>query len=701
VSEGALWSYAAGGVLFLVLTVLLVVTRPGRAQGRLLAAAAAASTAWCALLAAQAGWGVPSLRMALLAEVGRTGFWLAFLLGVLRYSAEGEGRRSAELRLIGRVVVGLCAASAALVLAGPHLAGRLGLQGGGFWLLFGHLLLAVAGLALVEQLYRNTRAEHRWAIKYLCLGVGGLFAYDLYLYSDALLLKRLSPDLWGARGAVNAIIVPLIAVAVSRNPQWSTEIFVSRHIVFHSAAVLGAGVYLMLMAAAGYYIRAYGGSWGGLAQTAFLFAALLLLLALMSSGQIRSRGKVFLAKHFFKNKYDYREEWLRFAHTLSTSTQDRELRENIVRAVAEIVESPGGVMWVRGDDGHYRPAAWWRSAPPEAAVLTETAPLVEFLERRGWVVYLDELARDPGRYPGLELPGWLQRLGNPWIVVPLLHREELLGFTVLQRSSTKHHLNWEDTDLLKTVGREAASYIAVLKLSEALADARQFETFNRLSAYVVHDLKNLVGQLTLVVSNARKHGHNPEFMADAIETVEHATEKMNRLLAQLRKGRWETGAQRRVDLQEVLERVVRARAAAQPVPALDCEDAGLAVEAEPERLAAVVEHIVQNAQEATPEDGRVQVRLRREADWALVEVEDSGCGMDERFIAERLFRPFDTTKGNAGMGIGVYESREFLRALGGDIAVQSQPGRGTRFRFLLPLAGSRARLQEAEVEVAG
>ena len=174
------------------------------------------------------------------------------------------------------------------------------------------MLLAVAGLVLVEQIYRNTPLDQRWAIKFLCIGVGGLFVYDFYLYANGLLFKQLDGAIWSARGAVFAMVVPLIAVSASRNPQWSLQVFVSRHVVFHTAALLGAGVYLLAMAAAGYYIRAYGGSWGGIAQAVFLFGAMVLLALLIQSGQLRSRVRVFLGKHFFKNRYDYREEWLRF-----------------------------------------------------------------------------------------------------------------------------------------------------------------------------------------------------------------------------------------------------------------------------------------------------------------------------------------------------------------------------------------------------
>ena len=679
-------SYSAGGLMFLVLTVLLMTAWRGRLQGGLLLAAAAVSTVWCGALALHAARMLPASSALAVLEILRDGLWLAFLLRVLGYAKRDGGHEKTRLKGVWLVLGAFCVGAAIFAVASPHVPGSvLSTTQKAQAMFFAYVLLAVAGLALVEQLFRNTRSEHRWAIKFLCFGVGGAFAYDFFLYSYALLFTQMDSDLWMARGAINAVVVPLIAVSATRNPQWSVEIFVSRHVVFHSVAFLGAGLYLLLMAGAGFYIRLYGGTWGGAAEAVFLFGAVVLLLLLMFSAQLRARVKVFLGKHFYKNRYDYREEWLKFTRVLSTSNENSQLRENIIRAIADIVGSPGGALWVRQESGYFHAISRWEMTPPESAIESENSPLVRFMEGRGWVLFLDEYTSNPSAYDGLVLPDWLRELPQAWVVVPLMQRDELLGFVVTTRSRTKGRLNWEDNDLLKTAGRQAASYLALIEATRALTDARQFDAFNRLSSYVVHDLKNLVAQLSLVSVNARKHMHNPVFIADAVETVENVTNRMNRLLAQLRKGRMEETTSELVNLERVLEKVVAGRSTERPAPRFECLAHGMIVTADPDRLAAVLEHVVQNAQEATPPDGDVCVRLRSDEKWAMVEVQDTGCGMDARFISERLFRPFDTTKGNAGMGIGVYETREFARARGGDVDVHSHPDKGTIFRIRLPL----------------
>jgi putative PEP-CTERM system histidine kinase len=561
--------------------------------------------------------------------------------------------------------------------------------------------MAVTGLVIVEQLYRNTPPEQRRAIKYLCMAVGGMFAYDFYLYSDALLFQRVSASLWDARGFIHAMVVPVIGIAISRDLQWSLHkgsinLMLSRRAVFHTTALLGAGLYLLAMGAGGYYVRVYGGDWGVVAQAIFLFGAALVLAILLFSGQLRASLRVFISKHFFHYKYDYREEWLRFIRTLSSGEPETQLRERAIKAIAQIIESPGGILWMRRDDNCFEPVARWNMDVPVPVAEPADGPLVRFLEHQEWVINLDEHNQDTelkATVGAPALPDWLLSLPRAWLVVPLILHEHLLGFVILARpprAPVEWHFNWEDCDLLKTAGRQAASHLAQLEASRALNEARQFDAFNRLSAYVVHDIKNLVAQLSLVVSNGAKHRHNPHFVDDMMRTVEHSVDKMNRLLAHLRRDGSAPSASAPVALAPLLAEVVTAGGAGKPTVVLDCHTRDLTVSADRDRLAAVIGHVIQNARDATARDGRIFVRLRPIDGRAVIEVEDTGCGMDESFIRERLFRPFQTTKGNSGMGIGMFETREYVRSIGGDVEVMSLPGRGTTVRLSLPADGKAA-----------
>ena len=554
-------SYALAALAFAVLSILLAFSQRGKALGWLLVSAAGLTCAWAALLAYAALHAVPPLYPELL-EITRNGVWLVLLWKIFdsgaQHSVKPAGRTLPHIFFFGAglfcfvLLYSVAAHNRLLPMALDGLGGTI----------IGHIVLALLGLALVEQLYRNAAESQRWAIKHLCLGLGGLFAFDFYLYSDALLFKSIDSGIWNARGVVNVLVVPLIAVSAARNPQWSLDISVSRGAVFHTATLFGAGLYLLVMAAAGYYIRLFGGTWGGVLQVAFLFGALLLLFLLLFSGALRARLKVMLSKHFFSYKYDYREEWLRFTYTLSAGEPGVNLHERSIRAVAELVDSPAALLWVERVDGFHQVARW--NLPAILDNEPTQGSLCAFLDERQWVIDLQEYAAQPDVYGDLRLPPWLTEVPRAWLIVPLILHEHLMGFIVLAEARSPRDFNWEDSDLLKTAGRQVAVYIAQIQASEALVEARQFESFNRLSTYVVHDLKNIVAQMSLLLANAQKHKHNPEFQEDMLATIDNATQRMTRLLGQLRAGYQSAQQQESIDLRQLLERVVSEKANAVP-----------------------------------------------------------------------------------------------------------------------------------------
>ena len=545
------------------------------------------------------------------------------------------------------------------------------------------LAFSVLGLVLVEQLFRNLPEDSRWSAKPLCLGLGLGFGYDLYLYSEAVLLGHLDPDALSARGFVSLIAVPLLMSATAGRSDWMRRLQVSRSLAFHSATLVLVGGYLLLMAGIGYYVRYFGGEWGRALQLALLTGAGAWLTALVLSGSFRSRVKVFVGKNFFSYRYDYREEWLRFTRTLASNHVPQEVGALVVRGLANLVESPGGDLWTAASDGAgFRQAARWNLASV-SEIEPIGAPFGQFLKSKEWVIDLQEYRNSPRRYGDLILPSWLLSRGETWLVVPLAVGEELLGFVTLCRPRAPVDLNWEVRDLLKTAAQQAAGYLAQMRATEALLEARKFDAFNRMSAFVVHDLKNIVTQLSLMMKNAQRLHANPEFQQDMLLTVESSLEKMRRLMLQLREGATPPGSTHGVDLLAVLTRLGKTA---------DGRGRHLEVAGEPalftrgheERLERVLGHLVQNAFDATPADGRVWIKAERCSGQVLVEIGDTGTGMDEDFVQNRLFRPFGSTKRD-GMGIGSYESHQYVRELGGSIQVQSRPGAGTVMRITLPL----------------
>lgn len=663
-------SYGLAFLAFFIFSLLLLSNWRARRNARALVLAAVLTAFWAAATVGLAVWERPLSWPANLLDLLHSAIWLVFLLYLLKPSG---------LRL--KALAGAAAAIAALDLAAGALGGaaRIPLPALSA-LISARLLLAVLGMLLVEQWYRHTPPAQRWAVKFACLGVGGLFAYDFYLYSDALLFHVINGEIWSARGVVNALVAPLLALAAGRNAAWAPGLSLSRQMLFRSAALLGSATYLLAMALSAYYLRAIGGRWGALMQVAYLGGAAILLAGVLFSGALRAKLKVFINKHFYKAIFDYREEWLRFTRALSEDGPA--LGERTVQAVAQLVESPAGALWICREHGLCEPAASWNMAP-QAAREPLDGPLCRFLEARQWVVDVADCRRAPRRYAGLALPDWLGALPQLWLLVPLMLHGRLFGFVALARPRTAIALNWEVRDVLKIAASQAASYLAHRESADSLTVARQFESFNRMSTFIVHDLKNLVSQLSLLLSNAEKHKDNPAFQEDMLGTLEHSVRKMTALLQKLSRGA-APEAPTPLPLERLLAAAVTARAGAEPAPHLEIGAPGLTVLADWVRLERVLGHLIQNAIEATARDGRVAVRLLREGGMAVVELSDSGQGMSEQFIRERLFRPFESTK-KAGMGIGVFESREYIQEVGGRLEVASAPAAGTTFRVILPL----------------
>jgi len=679
----AVYGFALAALGHLVFGLYLVAmrgfARDGAVASRVFVAAVLCSALWAGAAAGAGVWAWVGWQLAVeLLDVTRYGLWFSFLLLLIKPALGRPEQGGRSLRVLAGVVVTVAVAVTAYRAASGELDSAPNKL-----MLASTLALPVLGLLLVEQLFRNLGEDSRWNAKPVCLGLACVFAFDVYLFSEALLFGRFDVDAQSARGAVHLLAVPFLYLAARRRTDWVAKLQVSRSAAFYSATLVLAGVYLLFMSAIGYYVRFFGGDWGRALQLSLLFAGVAFLGAVVVSGSLRSWLRVFVGKHFFSYRYDYREEWLRFTAMLSSRSSPQEVGGLIVRGLANMVECPAGSLWTRnGSDGDFVQTARW-NMPQEAAREPVDSVFSRFLVEKGWVIDLEEFRSAPRRYGTLTLPAWLLAAPNPWLVVPLQAGEELLGFVLLARPRTTMDLDWEVRDVLKTAGRQAAGYLAQMQATEALLEARKFDAFNRMSAFVVHDLKNIVTQLSLMLKNAERLHDNREFQQDMLLTVESSLEKMRRLMLQLREGATPPGGSRGVELAPIIKRLQSLATGQGRVLEVERLEM-LATRGHDERLERVLGHLVQNAFDATPADGRVWLAVERYSGQVKVTVGDNGAGMSEEFVQTRLFRPFSTTK-QSGMGIGSFESFQYIRELGGSVSVKSALGVGTVVTVLMPL----------------
>jgi putative PEP-CTERM system histidine kinase len=632
--------------------------------GTAIIACCAASAIWAGATASGA---VPGTTLAVLDSI-RLSAWLIFAVALVTAGGGTAGHRRAY-----QIAAALFCGAAIAIDVGVLALGR---DAETVVQMLMRIGFGVLGLLTIENLWRNTDPWRRWHVWPVCLALGLLYAYELFLFSDAFITRgRVDPGLALGRALAGGFAAPLLVMAMARNAEWRVDIHVSRQVVLHTATLLASGCFLLAVAVVALLLRGLGGDWGLVLQLAMLFGSVVVLATVLSSGSFRQRLKFLISRNFFTHRYDYRVEWLKFIELISDPQHSEELQVRIIRALAEFVDSPAGMLWSANATLGYRPTAAWRARCEHATALAADAPFLAGFRDGGWIqVCSDEPTRE----------GWAFASPRAWLAVPLSHRHELVGFVVLERALHAVDLDWEAFELLRAAGRQAASYLAEECSTKDLRDAELLTEYSKRFAFVVHDIKNLASQLGLIVTNAHRYIDNPEFQRDMLGTVEDAVSRMNKLLSQLKAE--DSSAPATANPAAIVAAVADAFSI---LGETDDDGARCAVTIAPEKLRSALTHLVQNAIEASPANDPVVLRARRRGRQYLIDVVDHGVGMDEAFVRNELFLPFRSTK-SGGYGIGAFQTRELIRMAGGELEVLSQRGIGTTMRIVLPLAESRA-----------
>lgn len=679
------WGHALAAVLFAALGIFVLRRREDKTDPRLLAAALLLTSCW----ALSVSFGGVAQLMSGLSESIRNAAWLLLLFALLR-------RRSNATAGVMMAVVAVYAAVAGLLVLQSFadlvwrqfprdsdlhravLAVSIVLR----------MMTAVGSLLLIHHLFMNTPPVARTRIALLLGALAAMFTYDLNLYAFAYFAPHRVNELYALRGLLMALLAPVIAIGVRKD--LAGRLKLSRTLTFRSLSLAAALFYVVLLSAAAVVVELVAGPLARMIEIGFVFFMAVTALVLLPSPQMRAFWKVQVMKHFFQHRYDYRLEWMRFGETIGRAGDHAApLGERIARAVADITESPAAMLLLRGEDGALAFETHWNWPLAQGSHATVATDQALLLERTGWIVDIEATKEDEG---GFQLPDWIAQDARAWALVPLLHFGKLIGAILLARPPIDRRLDWEDFDMLRAAGRQAATYLSEAQGSQALEDGRRFDEFNRRFAFIIHDVKNLVSQLSLLARNAERHADNPAFRRDMVLTLNESVGKLNDMLARLSQhNRARAEEPRPIAIGALARQVARGRARQHPVTVSG--DAPLAM-ADPARTEQILVHLLQNAIDASAPDSPVELRLSSDATHALVEVIDAGHGMTADFVRRELFKPFSSSKAG-GFGIGAFEARTLAQAMGGRIDVESTAGAGSRFTVRLPLAPA------APMDIAG
>ena len=668
--------YGLNSLAYLVLLLLLfTVRKPGLAK-YLLILATATTLFWSTSLI-MALFGPISLSWLLNVDAIKQLAWLLFLAGCLQ-----DNFRSIS-DVLRRPTTIFILLPGVLALVVPYI---IWIDASWRYLIL--IVLALEVLILLEVLYRQADSD-QWAYKPLVLYLGATHLFEFVTYANATMVNQVEFGYIAARGYIYFLLIPFLIVAIRRIRHWGVSIFISRDVVLHSSLLLVAGAYLFVMALIGYAINYLGGNWGATVQLILVVMSLALLATVFLSNSFRTKCKVFITKHFFANQFDYRVEWIKLTKTLSSSMDAPDtVYESALKGMLDAIAYDSGKLY--------------KCSNMDFELLTEIKPLPQneyekhilttltsYCDENSWLIDINEYQVKPFNYKGLQLDRGVLKEWGYQLYLPLYKDEQIWGFAILAPGdSEKINLNWEVRDYLNAVAEQVSMFLFHHEAAQTVAENAQFAAFSRMSAFVVHDLKNVLAQIDLILANAVQHKHNPEFIDDTFETLEHTKARMDKMLKQLTDKKLENkGTHAAFLLSEIVKEVVETRCMGlQPIPKVHCVSEGK-VFVDKEKLSNVLYHLINNAQQATDDNGSIDIVLTedKQSQRQLLMIEDTGVGMDQSFIDHRLFKPFDTTKGNAGMGIGAYDAKTYIESIGGKLDVKSEIGKGTCFTlaFLL------------------
>lgn len=677
------FAYSSASALSLVLAIFLAWSALSDHWKWPIAVAAIVQTVWLGMLSLSLSDEQVPPNTLLLLEGGQFFAWILALNITLRQLRPGGWPTALKLSLALAMMVLLLTATDILF---TGLAGSL-------VIFAAFMLLSFLALISLEQLVRNAHSSR--FLKLLSVSLGILFLFNIYLYAQGMINRSVDLTLWQARAA---LIMAVCFVVVSAGLLFrdrleeSDGLGLSRPVAFYSMSLALTSVCIIVLALGGYYVRTLGGHWGIFLFTLMLFGSLVALSALFWSNRVRSFVQVWVSKHFFRHKYDYRNEWHHVIQALSSVPEPGAVYRNVYQVIAHTFQAYGGAIYVLRQGYwecvHNTDVDLVRDRPPP---IEQEAEFVRVMAEQEWV-FAPKVHHGAVSAWNHTLPDWITQDPHIQLIVPLIAREQLLGFVTLEKAGLDEDLGWEDLDILKTIGRQLANHMLIHAQEQQLSEARQLDTYHKLSAFIMHDLNNLIAQLALVVKNSERHKQNPAFINDMILTVNHSVTRMKALMQKFK--RMDDELPSRFPIQLAITEAIAACQGNQPAPQLVLtgwpEDAiDHDVLADRDRFVLALKHLIKNAQEATPETGSVIVTLAyNDHHHYRVTITDTGSGMSRSFVDDQLFKPFETTKTGQGIGIGAYLTKGYLEEIGGRLKVDSRLGFGTAMTVELPSAQS-------------
>ncbi|HVM59649.1 MAG TPA: XrtA/PEP-CTERM system histidine kinase PrsK [Verrucomicrobiae bacterium] len=551
------------------------------------------------------------------------------------------------------------------------------------------LMCSILVLTNFERTLRASVGTMRWRIKFMIIGLGVLFAVRAYTTSQNLVFGVVDLSWTSVDSGTLLLACLLILRSLLRVGHFDVSVYPSQSVLYNSLTVLLAGVYLFVVGVFAKVVTFLGGDATFAVKAFVILIALVLLTVLLLSERARLLTRRFVSRHLQRPLHDYREVWRKFTERTASRVDQTELCRAVVKLTAEIFQALSVTIWLVDDTKERLTFAASTSLSDVAGARlspqgAEVAEVVAALLRETMPVNIDTAKEKWAQLVRQWHPGEFRK-GGDRVAVPMISNGELLGVITLGDRVGGVPFSQQDFDLLKCMSDQAAASLRNVQLSERLLEARELEAFQKMSVFFIHDLKNTASTLSLMLRNLPVHFDKPAFREDALRGIAKTVDHINQLIDRLSLLRHELKMQPvETDLNEVVSQAITAWVRnghvdlvqdLHPVPRLYLDR---------EQILKVITNLVLNADEAVSDNGRVSIETAHRNGWVSLTVADNGCGMSAEFRDRSLFRPFQTTK-KKGLGIGMFQSKMIVEAHGGRIEVESELGKGTTFRVLLPV----------------
>jgi len=538
----------------------------------------------------------------------------------------------------------------------------------------------VVNLVQLENTLRSSTGSKRWAIKYMIFGVGSILAFFIYLSTQSLLFSEINAQLLPIRSAVVIISTSMMAVFIAKHRLLDVDIFVSRYFVYNSVTVLAVGLYLIAVGLVTHGIRYFELPYGSFFSTVFVFISMLSLLILLSAAALRRKAQLFINRHFYKHKYEFRDKWMETVEKITPQRSIKEVSDTFIEIISETMFPSAIHLWVFDPVSKTFAHSGKGAAPAEIEKLASTSPFLATVQERLTPFSAEEVKGGPAH----EL---FSRTGTV-ICSPLVAGSEVMGFVLLGNDRAGTRYIQDDNELLKAVSTQAAVQIREIRLLEELTATKEMEAFSKMSSFIMHDLKNLTNSLSLISQNARHNMDNPEFQRDTIKTIDGTVSRMKNVIERLSNLPRELELKKQLmDAGELIEKSLMKLAlpAEKDITLKKNLMACPPVLIDPEAFEMVILNLILNAYEAIQDSGEISLSAFPDGGGVCLTVSDNGRGMTKEYMETSLFKPFKSTKKN-GLGIGLYQCKTIIEGLGGQISVESSPDTGSRFMLRLPFA---------------